>query len=43
MGVEDRNARKMIVSKGLPRLFIPKKALFGAMGSGDICLVGVPQ
>lgn len=43
MGVEDRNARKMIVSKGLPRLFIPRKVLIGVMGSRDICLVSVPQ
>lgn len=33
----------MIVSKGLPRLFIPRKVLISVMGSGDICLVGISQ
>jgi len=43
MRVEDRNARNMIVSKGFPRLFIPRKASIGVMGSRDTCLVVCPS
>ena len=40
---EDMNSRKMIVSKGLPPLFIPRKASISVMGFWDTCLAVCPS